>query len=215
MNRCDPAGGGIAHDNRLGDQEHLAVNQTSVFLGTKLAAEQMAKTGGGSIVNISSIMGFIGGPSGHPAYSAQYEPAFRANEVDGAWRGRNQATVLAHQRRRRPAPLLDARGYRGDLGIRVGPCIFGIWDQPIDRPTLDLVGRPRSLISGRLSRAGARTRRGSTTAPGTGGSVPSPPGGGSPARGRASTIPVKQRGRLTVPTQRFARLALIRIKFQF
>ena len=35
----------------------IAVNQTSVFLGTKLAAEQMAKTGGGSIINISSIMG--------------------------------------------------------------------------------------------------------------------------------------------------------------
>jgi len=33
-------------------------------------------------------------------------------------------------------------------------------DQPVDRPPLDLVGRPRSLISGRLSRAGARTRRG-------------------------------------------------------
>src|SRR5499427_1675124 len=48
----------------------IAVNQTSVFLGTKLAAEQMAKTGGGSIVNISSIMGFVGGASGHPAYSA-------------------------------------------------------------------------------------------------------------------------------------------------
>src|SRR4029077_10952992 len=27
----------------------IAVNQTSVFLGTKLAAEQMMKTGGGSI----------------------------------------------------------------------------------------------------------------------------------------------------------------------
>ncbi|HEY1431737.1 MAG TPA: glucose 1-dehydrogenase [Stellaceae bacterium] len=48
----------------------IAVNQTSVFVGTKLAAEQMAKTGGGSIVNISSIMGFVGGASGHPAYSA-------------------------------------------------------------------------------------------------------------------------------------------------
>jgi len=48
----------------------IAVNQTSVFLGTKLAAEEMAKTGSGSIVNISSIMGFVGGPSGHPAYSA-------------------------------------------------------------------------------------------------------------------------------------------------
>ena len=46
----------------------IAVNQTSVFLGTKLAAEQMAKTGGGSIVNISSIMGFVGGTGGHPAY---------------------------------------------------------------------------------------------------------------------------------------------------
>jgi NAD(P)-dependent dehydrogenase (short-subunit alcohol dehydrogenase family) len=46
------------------------VNQTSVFLGTKLAAEQMAKTGGGSIVNISSIMGFVGSASGHPAYHA-------------------------------------------------------------------------------------------------------------------------------------------------
>jgi NAD(P)-dependent dehydrogenase (short-subunit alcohol dehydrogenase family) len=30
----------------------------------------MAKTGGGSIVNISSIVGFVGGASGHPAYSA-------------------------------------------------------------------------------------------------------------------------------------------------
>src|SRR3954470_19003200 len=47
----------------------IAVNQTSVFLGTKLAAEQMAKTGGGAIVNISSIMGFVGNASGH-AYSA-------------------------------------------------------------------------------------------------------------------------------------------------
>ena len=48
----------------------MAVNQTSVFLGTKLAAEQMMKTGGGSIINISSIMGFVGSASGHPGYHA-------------------------------------------------------------------------------------------------------------------------------------------------
>jgi NAD(P)-dependent dehydrogenase (short-subunit alcohol dehydrogenase family) len=30
----------------------------------------MARTGGGSIVNISSIMGFVGGTGGHPAYHA-------------------------------------------------------------------------------------------------------------------------------------------------
>jgi NAD(P)-dependent dehydrogenase (short-subunit alcohol dehydrogenase family) len=57
-------------DTLAGWDRIIAVNQTSVFLGTKLAAEQMAKTGGGSIVNISSIMGFVGGAGGHPAYSA-------------------------------------------------------------------------------------------------------------------------------------------------
>jgi hypothetical protein len=69
---------------------------------------------------------------------------------------RDQATVLAHQRRRRPAPFLDARGYRGDLSVRVCAGIFGIRDQPLDPLALDLVGRPRPLIPGRFSRAGAR-----------------------------------------------------------
>ena len=55
------------HDGIDGWNRIIAVNQTSVFHGTKLAAEQMAKTGGGSIVNISSIMGFVGSTSGHPA----------------------------------------------------------------------------------------------------------------------------------------------------
>ena len=57
-------------DGLAGWDRIIAVNQTSVFLGTKLAAEQMAKTGGGSIVNISSIMGFVGSASGHPGYHA-------------------------------------------------------------------------------------------------------------------------------------------------
>ncbi len=48
----------------------MDVNATGVFLGTKYAVEQMRKTGGGSIVNISSIMGFVGGEGGHPAYHA-------------------------------------------------------------------------------------------------------------------------------------------------
>jgi NAD(P)-dependent dehydrogenase (short-subunit alcohol dehydrogenase family) len=48
----------------------MAVNATGTFLGTSLAAQEMAKAGRGSIVNISSIMGFIGGAEGHPGYSA-------------------------------------------------------------------------------------------------------------------------------------------------
>jgi NAD(P)-dependent dehydrogenase (short-subunit alcohol dehydrogenase family) len=48
----------------------MEVNTTGVFLGTKYAVPAMQQAGGGSIVNISSIMGFVGGESGHPAYHA-------------------------------------------------------------------------------------------------------------------------------------------------
>ena len=48
----------------------MSVNATGVFLGTKTAAEIMKSQGHGSIVNISSIMGFVGGEYGHPAYHA-------------------------------------------------------------------------------------------------------------------------------------------------
>jgi NAD(P)-dependent dehydrogenase (short-subunit alcohol dehydrogenase family) len=48
----------------------MDVNTTGVFLGCKHAVEAMRATGGGSIVNISSIMGFVGGAGGHPAYHA-------------------------------------------------------------------------------------------------------------------------------------------------
>jgi NAD(P)-dependent dehydrogenase (short-subunit alcohol dehydrogenase family) len=48
----------------------MAVNATGVFLGTKHAILAMRQSGGGSIVNISSIMGFVGGEGGHPAYHA-------------------------------------------------------------------------------------------------------------------------------------------------
>ena len=48
----------------------MEVNATGVFLGVKHAAEAMRRSGGGSIVNISSIYGLVGGDSGHPAYHA-------------------------------------------------------------------------------------------------------------------------------------------------
>ena len=48
----------------------MAVNATGVFLGTKYAIPEMLKAGGGSIVNISSIMGLVGSERAHPAYNA-------------------------------------------------------------------------------------------------------------------------------------------------
>jgi len=71
VNNAGISGSSVGDPDSLdGWHRVIAVNQTSVFLGTKLAAEQMAKTGGGSIVNISSIMGLVGGTGGHPAYHA-------------------------------------------------------------------------------------------------------------------------------------------------
>jgi NAD(P)-dependent dehydrogenase (short-subunit alcohol dehydrogenase family) len=58
------------HDDLAGWKKLLDINATGVFLGTKLAAAEMIKTGGGSIVNISSIMGFVASADGHPGYSA-------------------------------------------------------------------------------------------------------------------------------------------------
>ena len=48
----------------------MGVNATGVFLGTKYAIPEMLKAGRGSIINISSIHGFVGGEAGHPAYHA-------------------------------------------------------------------------------------------------------------------------------------------------
>jgi NAD(P)-dependent dehydrogenase (short-subunit alcohol dehydrogenase family) len=71
VNNAGISGSSVGDQDGLeGWNRVLAVNATSVFLGTKLAAAAMAKTGGGAIVNISSIMGIVGGPEGHPAYHA-------------------------------------------------------------------------------------------------------------------------------------------------
>ena len=48
----------------------MAVNAKGVFLGMKAAIPLMKKAGGGAIVNISSISGFVGQDGVHMAYSA-------------------------------------------------------------------------------------------------------------------------------------------------
>jgi NAD(P)-dependent dehydrogenase (short-subunit alcohol dehydrogenase family) len=48
----------------------MDVNANGVFLGSKYAVLAMRAAGGGAIVNISSIMGIVGGQGGHPAYHA-------------------------------------------------------------------------------------------------------------------------------------------------
>ena len=71
MNNAGISGSSVGDpDGVAGWDRVIAINATSVFLGTRRAAKEMAKTGGGSIVNISSIMGIVGGADSHPAYHA-------------------------------------------------------------------------------------------------------------------------------------------------
>jgi hypothetical protein len=70
----------------------------------------------------------------------------------GQARRRNEDHALALEAH----PAADGAAERsGDLVIRVGPGIFRVRDQPIDRPPFDLVRRPRPLISGSLARGRA------------------------------------------------------------
>jgi NAD(P)-dependent dehydrogenase (short-subunit alcohol dehydrogenase family) len=60
----------IEETSREDWQRTIAIDQTGVFLGMKSAAEALAASGHGSVVNISSIFGSSGGFGTSPAYHA-------------------------------------------------------------------------------------------------------------------------------------------------
>jgi NAD(P)-dependent dehydrogenase (short-subunit alcohol dehydrogenase family) len=69
-------------------QQIMAINSTGTFLGLKYAIPEMKKTGGGSIVNISSISGVVGQRGIHVAYNAS----------KGAIRTLTKAAAVQHGR---------------------------------------------------------------------------------------------------------------------
>jgi hypothetical protein len=129
-------------------------------------------------------------PCPPPSAEGTTTPA-SAEEAGCAMAPSTRPVSLGDQHRRRPAPLLDARRDGRDLRIRVGPCVFRIRDQPIDPPALDLVGRPRPLVSVAISRACARTRASSAL------SSPQPRTTSRGNRGSARPLPFRKNDMLT------------------
>jgi len=71
VNNAGISGSAVGDTDALeGWHKLMAVNASGVFLGTKLAAAAMIPNGRGSIINISSIMGFVGNAESHPGYAA-------------------------------------------------------------------------------------------------------------------------------------------------
>jgi NAD(P)-dependent dehydrogenase (short-subunit alcohol dehydrogenase family) len=60
----------VEQETRAGWDKVIAVNQMGVWLGMKYSAPAMKNHGGGSIVNVSSIFGAVGGFGGSIAYHA-------------------------------------------------------------------------------------------------------------------------------------------------
>ena len=70
LNNAGSTAPGLVEDTTLEMwQGQLDVHAKGTFLGIKHAIPEMRKRGGGSIINISSIMGLVGSPNS-PAYSA-------------------------------------------------------------------------------------------------------------------------------------------------
>jgi NAD(P)-dependent dehydrogenase (short-subunit alcohol dehydrogenase family) len=60
----------VEQETLEGWEKLISINQTGVWLGMKAAAPQMRESGGGSIINVSSIFGAVGGFGGSIAYHA-------------------------------------------------------------------------------------------------------------------------------------------------
>lgn len=71
VNNAGVSGSGRIEDVSLEEWNRvMAINSTGVFLGTKVAIPAMRKSGGGSIVNISSQLGLVGTEISSPQYQS-------------------------------------------------------------------------------------------------------------------------------------------------
>ena len=131
---------GRVEDTTVEDWDTIMdVNAKGVFLGTKLAIPEMRKAGGGSIINISSTAGLVGGPRSS-AYTAS----------KGAVRLFTKATAIQYAKEGirvnsiHPGPIETAmiqQVWQGDEQNR---------EEAIARTPLGRIGTPEDIAYGAL-----------------------------------------------------------------
>ena len=114
----------------------MNVNATGVFLGMKHVAPVMQKAGGGSIINISSIMAYVGGEGGHPGYHASKGAVRSMSKTFAVRYGRDGVRVNSV--------------YPGFLPpMRTGrPLPADVLSKFIDWTPLGRIGAPRDIAAG-------------------------------------------------------------------
>ena len=72
VNNAGIGGGGSKVEDTTVEEwdETMNINAKGVFFGTKVAIAEMRKTGGGSVINISSQLGLVGTDISSPQYQA-------------------------------------------------------------------------------------------------------------------------------------------------
>lgn len=124
--------------DRDGWAKIMDVNATSVFLGTTAAVPHLRASGGGSIVNISSIMGMVGSASGHPAYHASKAAVRNYTKAAACLYGEHWIRVNAIMPGYFPSMLSSARRTAGDSDFSAIELLAQ--DLPLKR-----VGRPEEI----------------------------------------------------------------------
>lgn len=122
--------GGIVDETQQGWDRMIAINQTAVFLGMKVAAPALLASGNAAIVNISSLYGLIGSPNAisYHASKAAVRVMGKAGALEFAKQGIRVNTIFPGQIK---TPILGDITPEQDAAIKAS-IPMGVVGDPMD-----------------------------------------------------------------------------------
>ena len=129
----------------------MDINAKGVFLGMKHAIPEMEKAGGGAIVNISSISGFVGQSYVHPGYNASKGAVRLVTKAAAVQHAKKGIRVNSVHPGSMPAMLTSGpRGDGGSQEARLAAIPMGREGRPIEvaNAVLFLASDDASYITG-------------------------------------------------------------------